>query len=147
MTIDLDAPFRVAAAKPQSVIDEEAKQKDDDKPETQEEKYENRFPQEVGVSDVAGKLLIEGNNTVIGKIKGVVKTKEGKLRLIVPLGGFLGFGGRLVAVPLEVVASIGTAIVSVDMERPAYDSAPTWVQTDETILAPSAPVRIAITRH
>jgi hypothetical protein len=120
---------------------------DEDEAETQEDKYENRFPQDVSVSDVVGKLLIEGNNATIGRIKGVVKTKDGKLKLIVPYGGFLGFGGRLVAVPIEVVASIGTALVSVDMERPAYEAAPTWVQTDEMLLGPTAPIRVAITRH
>jgi len=150
----LDHSFRVAVA-PKATDDVGAKDAgakeedddDDDKAETQEDKYENRFPQEVSVSDIAGKLLIEGNNTTIGRIKGVVKTKDGKLKLIVPYGGFLGFGGRLVAVPLEVVASIGTALVSVDMERPAYEAAPTWVQTDEILLGPTAPVRVAITRH
>jgi hypothetical protein len=148
-------PFRVAVA-PKATDDAGPKDDndsgkddnhDDDEAETQEDKYENRFPQDVSVSDVTGKLLIEGNNTVIGRIKGIAKTKDGKLKLIVPYGGFLGFGGRLVAVPLEVVASIGTALVSVDMERPAYEVAPTWVRTDEILLGPTAPVRVAITRH
>jgi hypothetical protein len=145
----LEHSFRVAVA-PKVTDHAGARQEDDDdddEAETQDDKYENRFPQEVSVSDVVGKLLIEGNNTMIGRIKGVAKTKEGKLKLIVPHGGFLGFGGRLVAVPLEVVASIGTALVSVDMERPAYDAAPTWEQTDEMLLDPMAPVRVAITRH
>ena len=148
----LDHSFRVAVA-PKPTDDAGAKDvggkddDDDDEAETQEDKYENRFPQDVSVSDVVGKLLIEGNNTTIGRIKGVAKTKEGKLKLIVPYGGFLGFGGRLVAVPLEVVASIGTALVSVDMQRPAYEAAPTWEQTDEMLLGPMAPIRVAITRH
>ncbi len=141
-TFDDGKPFRLALkpAEPDDAGDDEA-------PESQQDRYENRFPQEVGVADIVGKLLIEGNNTTIGRIKGVARTGDGKVLLIVPYRTFLGLGGRLVAVPLEVVASIGTALVSVDMERAVYDSAPVWQQGDAVLLGPTDPVRVAITRH
>ena len=124
-----------------------AEDDDDDKPETPESRFEDRYPQDVHVSDVVGKPLIATDNASIGTIKSVARSTDGKLKLIVPLGGFLGFGGRLVAVPNELVASIGTAIISVDMDRAAYASAVTWSPGSDTILSPDAPMRIAITRH
>ena len=122
-------------------------EKDDDAPETPEARFEDRYPQDVRVSDVVGKPLLEGDNTPIGRIRAVVRSPDGKLKLIVPLGGFLGFGGRLVAVPNESVASIGTAIISLDMDRAAYVKAATWTRGPDTILAPETPMRVAITRH
>ena len=125
----------------------DAENDDDDKPDTPESRFEDRYPQDVHVSDVVGKPLIATNNASIGTIKSVARSMDGKLKLIVPIGGFLGFGGRLVAVPNELVASIGTAIVSVDMDRVAYASAVTWSPGSDTILSPDAPMRVAITRH
>ncbi len=125
----------------------DAENDDDDKPDTPESRFEDRYPQDVHVSDVVGKPLIATNNASIGTIKSVARSMDGKLKLIVPIGGFLGFGGRLVAVPNELVASIGTAIVSVDMDRAAYASAVTWSPGSDTILSPDAPMRVAITRH
>ncbi len=119
----------------------------DDKPETPEQTFEDRYPQPVRVSDVVGKPMIQNDNARIGTVRHVARAPDGKLALIVPYGGVLGFGGRLVAVPLEAVGSIGTGIVSLDMEPEAYAAAPRWVQGDATILPLDAPMRIAICRH
>ncbi len=120
---------------------------DDDTPETPESRFEDRYPQDVRVADVVGKPLLEGDNTLVGKVKAVVRSPQGKVKLIVSSGGFLGFGGRLLAVPNESVASIGTAIISMDMDRAAYAAAATWTPGTDTILPPDAAMRVAITRH
>jgi hypothetical protein len=130
------------AAKGAPVDDDD---KDDD--DTPEKRFEERYPQDIRVSDMVVKPLLETDNTPIGRIKGVARSPDGKLVLIVPVGGFLGFGGRLVAVPNEAVASIGTAIISVDMDRAAYAQAATWTQGSDTLLPPETPMRVAITRH
>ena len=118
-----------------------------DLPESPEKVYEDRYPQPVHVSDIVGKPLIQLDNSPVGVIKHVVRATDGKLRLIVPYGGFLGFGSRLVAVPLEAVGSIGTGLVSLDMPEEAYASAPRWTPGSETILALDEPMRVAICRH
>ena len=120
---------------------------DDDAPETPESRFEDRYPQDVRVSDLVGKPLLEVDNTPIGRIRAVVRSPDGKLKLIVPLGGFLGFGGRLVAVPNESVASTGTAIISLDMDHAAYAQAATWTRGPDTILPSDTPMRVAIIRH
>ena len=120
---------------------------DDDEPKTLEAKYEARYPQDVRVSDLVGKPLLEGDNSAIGRVESVAKTADGKVLLIVPYGGFMGFGQHRVAVRLEAVASIGTALISVEQDRQAYDTSPPWRHGTETILHPDDPIRVAITRH
>ena len=65
---------------------------DDDAPKTLEQRYEARYPQDVRVSDLVGKPLLETNNVSIGRIESVAKTSDGRFLLIVPYGGFLGHG-------------------------------------------------------
>ena len=127
--------------------DDKGDDSDDDKPETPEQVFEDRYPQPVHVSDIVGKPMIQTDNTPIGMVRHVVRGADGKMRLVVPYGGFLGFGARLVAVPLELVASIGTAIVSLDMHADDYAKAPTWRSGDGTKLPLDTPMRVAITRH
>ena len=123
------------------------KDDDDDEPKTLEQRYEARYPQDVRVSDLVGKPLLEGDNSSIGRIESVAKTADGRFLLIVPYGGFLGFGQHRVAVRLEAVASIGTALISVEQDRRAYDASPPWRHGSETILHADDPMRVAITRH
>ena len=120
---------------------------DDDAPKTLEQRYEARYPQNVRVSDLVGKPLLETNNVSIGRIESVAKTSDGRFLLIVPYGGFLGHGQHRVAVRLEAVASIGTALISVDQDRAGYDNSPVWRRGTETILHAEDPIRVAITRH
>ena len=127
--------------------DKDKDDKDGDRPETSEQVFEDRYPQPVHVSDIVGKPLIQTDNSPVGRIRHVVRTTDGKLRLIVPFGGFLGFGGRLVAVPVEAVGSIGTALVSLDMNPDEYASAAGWSPGDGAILPLDTPMRVAICRH
>ena len=53
-----------------------------------------------------------------------MRTPDGKIQLIVPFGGFLGWRQRLVAVPIEVVAIAGRQIAALDMTRAEFDAAP-----------------------
>jgi len=119
----------------------------DDAPETPEQRFESRYPQPVHVSDIVGKPMIQLDNAPIGTVRHVTRTSDEKLKLIVPCGGFFGFGSRLVAVPLEAVGSIGTAIVSLDMKADDYAKAPTWRAGDDAILPSDTPMRVAICRH
>ena len=66
--------------------------------------------QEIKAGDLIGLPLLDDGDLTIGHVRHVVRTPEGKILLIVTHGGWLGpwfgFGARLVAVPIEVVAVI-----------------------------------------
>lgn len=113
---------------------------------TLEEKYARRFPQPVHVSEVLGKALINDDFALIGHVRSVVRTREGKIELIVPYDGLFGLGQRLVAVPIEAVASIGTSLVALDMSKEDFRKAPTWFGEGTRFLSPNEVIRVAVTR-
>ena len=111
---------------------------------TPEEKMERRFPQPVRVGDLIGLPLLDDDDRTIGRVKAVVRTSEGKIRLIIPYGGFLGWNRRLVAVPIEVVAIAGRQLAALDMARKAFDEAPTWTEAQAAQIDQNEIIRIGL---
>jgi hypothetical protein len=112
------------------------------------ERAERRFPQPVRVGDLADQQVLEdtAQQTVLGRVRGVVREGGGALRVLVDLGGLLGFGARRVAVPIEAVAlSANTWSLSTSTAPrsrrcpPGPGGAPA--------LAPNETVRIALTKN
>lgn len=127
---------------------------------TPEQKMLARFPQPVLVGDLIGLSVLDGNDSTIGYVREVARTPDGKIKLIVPYGRWFGwarddgvFGGifdrsrRPVAVPIEVVAILARQIDALDMERDAFDNAPTWRPTETRTIASSETIKIAIQRR
>ena len=122
-------------------------QDDNDKQPTPEENYAKRFPQRVHVSDVLGKPILDDGNAVVARVHSVVRTSAGKIEFIVPYGGLFGIGGRLVAVPIETLASIGTALLALDFPKEKFRQAPTWYGVGDQVLGPDAEIRVAVARR
>ena len=121
-----------------------------------EEKMQRRFPQPVRVGDLVGLPVLDWLDSTIGYVRQVVRTPDGKIRLIVPYGrrlGWVRYGGifdwqrRPVAVPLEVVAILGRQLAALDMSREEFDQAPTWTSAQDQPVPPNETIRIAITRR
>jgi len=116
----------------------------DDSPEA---RMSRRFPQKVRVGDLVGLPVISEDDVTLGHVRKVVRTREGKIRLIVAYSRWLGWFGRPVAVPIEVVASLGRQIASVDMPPQDYETAPTWTEGSEEPIPDDEIIRIAVTRR
>ena len=87
-----------------------------------EQKMQRRYPQWVRVGDLIGLPVLDDDDRTLGRIRTVVRTSAGKIQLIVPFGGFLGWRQRLVAVPIEVVAIAGRQIAALDMTRAEFEA-------------------------
>jgi hypothetical protein len=109
-----------------------------------EEKMQRRYPQPARAGDLIGLPLLDNDDRTIGRIRRVVRTQAGKLQLIVTYGGVLGFGQRLVAVPIELVAIAGRQLASLDMSRAEFDAAPAWSEGQATPVAPDEIIRVAL---
>jgi PRC-barrel domain len=123
---------------------------DEQKPMTAEQRMQARFPQPVRVGDLIGMPMLDDRASTLGYVREVVRTKEDKIELIVAYGGFLGWGARPVAVPLDVVGIAGRHLSSLDMPRSEYATAPTWTPTLPDAgaqLAADATIRVALSRH
>ena len=114
---------------------------------TPEEKMRKRFPQPVRVGDLIGLPVLDDDDSTIGRVRQVVRTPEGKIKLIVSYGGWFGFGARPVAVPIEVVAILARQINSVDMQPREYAAASTWPGTGAQVLPNDEMIRIALGRR
>lgn len=123
---------------------------------TPEEKMSARFPQPVKVGHLIGLPVLDGNDSTIGYVQQVVRTPGDKIQLIVPYGkrfgwardgGLFAWGRRPVAVPIEVVVILARQINAVDMDREAFDKAPTWVAGQDQPIPPDQTVKIGLGRR
>jgi hypothetical protein len=122
---------------------------DDDKQQelTPEQKMAKRYPQPVRVSFLMGLPILDENSSIIGHVQAVVRTPEGKIQLVMPLGGFFGIGTRLVPIPIEIVGMLGAQVAIIDMPADRFMSSPTWTSSRAKPLDPSETIRVAITRR
>ena len=106
------APARLAVAQamvPPTGMGEEKK------PMTPEQRMQARFPQNVRVGDLIGLPVLDDSSSTLGHVREVVRTQTDKIELIIAYRGFLGWGTRLVAVPIEVIGIQGRELASLDM--------------------------------
>jgi PRC-barrel domain len=112
-----------------------------------EQKMQRRYPQPVKVGDLIGLPMLDDDDRTLGHVSRVVRTLDGKIQLIVSYGGFLGWGQRPVAVPIEVVAIAGRQLAALDMSRAQFDAAPAWDDSQSRRLPPSDMIRIGLYRR
>jgi hypothetical protein len=138
-------PARAAATQPAST--EQAKEERL----SPEEQMRRRFPQPARVRDVIGLPVLDWSDNTLGYVQRVVRTRDGKIQLIVRYGGWFGWIGwwqRPVAVPIELVALIGPHVGALDMTPDQFRNAPTWQPSaDSTEIAGDEVIRVAITRR
>jgi hypothetical protein len=118
--------------------------KDDDSPEA---RMNRRFPQKTTVGHLIGLPVLDDNDVTLGLVRRVVRTPDGKIKLIVSYSKWFGWFGRPVAVPIEVVAILGRQIDSLDMKPADYAKAPTWSQGQDKTIPDDEIIRIAIQRR
>jgi hypothetical protein len=109
-----------------------------------EEKMRRRYPQPVRVGDLIGLPVLDDDDRTLGHVRSVVRTASGKVQLIVPYGGFLGWRQRLVAVPIEVVAIAGRQLAALDMTRAEFEAAPAWSDPQSQSIAAGETIRIGL---
>lgn len=111
------------------------------------ERMRRRFPQPAIVASLIGLPLIDENARTLGYVRRVVRTRQGAVKLIVAYGGLLGWGARLIAVPIEVVGIAGRQLVSLDMPATDYIAASTWQPDGEQVVPDNASISVALARR
>jgi len=76
-----------------------------------------RFPQSVRAGDLLGKQVLRPveSQDVLGYVRRLVRDHDDQIMVVVKFGGFLGFGARPIAVPVDAMVLLGQ-----DMEIVAY---------------------------
>jgi hypothetical protein len=76
-----------------------------------------RFPQPVRVGDLLGRDVLRPveSQDVLGHVRELVRDSKGQILVVIDIGGFLGFGRRPIAVPVDAMVLLGQ-----DMEVVAF---------------------------
>ena len=96
----------------------------------------------VRVADLIDLPIVDENKSTLGRVRAVVRTDDGKVQLLLPLGGLFGFGERLVPIPVESVAVTGPQVTVVDMPPHRFQKTPTWYGSDSKTLAAAETISI-----
>jgi len=99
----------------------------------------------VRVADLIDRPILDENMSVMGRVRAVVRTGDGKIQLLLPLGGLFGFGERLVPVPIESVTLTGAQVMVVEMPPDRFQKSATWYGSNSEPLA--AAETVSITRR
>ena len=96
----------------------------------------------VHVAELVNLPIVDENRLFMGRVRAVVRNTDGKIELLLPLGGLFGFGERLVPIPIESVALTGAQVMVVDMPPHRFQKTPTWYGSDSETLAGTETVLI-----
>jgi hypothetical protein len=113
---------------------------------TPEEKMNRRFPQKVRVGDLIGLPMLDYDDRTMGRITDVVRTADGKIRLISTCCGYFDWNRHQVAVPIETVAILARQIDVLDIPREDFFKLASWNGGDAQLDADET-IRIAISRR
>ncbi len=101
-----------------------------------------RFPQPVRVGDLLGRQVLRPveRQDILGRVRGLVRDRDGRIMVVVDFGGFLGFGARPIAVPVDAMVLLGQdmEIVAFTPEQlrqfPTFSPSGTTDVADDTII-------------
>ena len=101
-----------------------------------------RFPQPVRVGDLLGREILRPveSQDILGRVRGLVRDRDGRIVVVMDFGGFLGFGARPIAVPVDAMVLVGQdmEIVAFTPEQlrqfPTFSPAGTTEVANDTII-------------
>jgi hypothetical protein len=101
-----------------------------------------RFPQPVRVGDLLGREVLRPveSQEVLGQVRRVVRDRSGLIIVVIDFGGFLGFGSRPIAVPVDAMVLVGqdmeiVAFTPKQLQQfPTFSSSGTTDVPDDTII-------------
>jgi hypothetical protein len=96
----------------------------------------------VRVADLLDLPIVDESKTAMGRVRGVVRTDDGKVQLLLPLGGLFGFGERLVPIPIENVALSGPQVMVLEVPPDRFQKSATWYGSKSVTLAPAETISI-----
>jgi hypothetical protein len=97
----------------------------------------------VRVGDLLDLLIVDESKSTLGRVRGVVKTGDGRVQLLLPIGGLFGFGERLVAIPIENISLAGPQVTVLEVPPDRFQKSATWYGSDSETLAATETISIS----
>jgi hypothetical protein len=107
-----------------------------------------RFPQPVRAGDLLHRLILRPveSQTILGRVQSVVQDASGTVMIVMNFGGFYGFGGRLIAVPINAMALLGEDIDVIAYTPQQLATLPTFASAGTTIVSDDAVLRMGLAK-
>jgi hypothetical protein len=107
-----------------------------------------RFPQTVRVGDLINRIVLQPleSRPVLGRVTQVIRVSTGKEEIVMKYGGFFGFGGRYVAVPIEAMALLGNELEVLDYTPEQLNNFPTYSGSGTAPLLTDDVIRMGLAR-
>jgi PRC-barrel domain len=107
-----------------------------------------RFPQPVRVGDLLGREVLRPveSQEVLGRVRRVVRDKNGQINVVVDFGGFLGFGSRPIAVPVDAMVLLGQDMEIVAFTPKQLRQFPTFSPSGTTALPDDAIIKVGLAK-
>ena len=108
-----------------------------------------RFPQPVRVGDLLHRHVlepVESQNT-LGTVREVVRDADGTLEVVVEFGGLLGFGTRLIAVPVDAMALLGQYMEIVAFTPDQLRQFPTFSASGTTSVPADEVIKVGLAKQ
>jgi len=107
-----------------------------------------RFPQPVRVGDLLGREIlrpVEGQN-VLGRVRRVVRDRNGQIMVVIAFGGFLGFASRPIAVPVDAMVLLGQDMEIVAFTPKQLQQFPTFSPPGTTDVADDTVIKVGLAK-
>jgi hypothetical protein len=107
-----------------------------------------RFPQPVRVGDLLGRDVLRPveSQDVLGRVRGLVQDGHGQIMVVVDFGGFLGFGSRPIAVPVDGMVLLGQDMEIVAFTPDQLQQFPTFSPSGTTAVADDTIIKIGLAK-
>ncbi len=107
-----------------------------------------RFPQPVRVGDLLRRDVLQpvASQRVLGVVRSVVRNASETIEVVVAYGGFLGFGARPIAVPVDATVLVGQDLEVVFYSPTQLNRFPTFSAGGTTPLSSDAIIRVGLAK-
>jgi hypothetical protein len=107
-----------------------------------------RFPQPVRAGDLPGREVLRPveSQDVLGRVRRLVRDRDGQIMVVVDFGGFLGFGARSIAVPADAMVLIGQDMEIVAFTPEQLRQFPTFSPSGTTDVADDTMIKVGLAK-
>jgi hypothetical protein len=107
-----------------------------------------RFPQPVRVGDLLGREVLRPveSQDVLGRVRRLIRDDNGQIMVVVDFGGFLGFGTRPIAVPVDAMVLLGQDMEIVAFTPEQLQQFPTFSPSSITDVANDTIIKVGLAK-
>jgi len=113
-----------------------------------EESAAMRFPQPVRVGDLLRREVLRPveSQDILGYVREVVRDGDGRVMVVMDFGGFLGFGSRPIAIPVNAMVLLGQDMEVVAFTPEQLRQFPTFSPSGTTPVPPDVIIKVGLAK-